>query len=72
MNGRLTSVGLYTGSDLPSTGVIKVGYILSQDGLEIFFSETFCADFTRVDPDEHVGVGTAEHADAFRKRGGEM
>ena len=62
MSGGLTSVGLYTGSDLPSTGVIKVGYILSQDGLEIFFSETFCADFTRVDPGVHIDECTNEHS----------
>ena len=62
MNGRLTSIGLYTGSDLSSTGVVKVGDILSQNSFEIFFAEGFRADFARVDPGVHVDECTDEHS----------
>ena len=62
MNVRLTSIGLYTGSDLSSTGVVKVGDILSQNSFEIFFAEAFRADFARVDPGVHVDECTDEHS----------
>ena len=69
---KLTGISLDAGGDLASTDVVEVGDVLTEDGAEVALTEALGIDFTRVDPDEHVGVGAAEHADACRKRGGEM
>ena len=60
-----TSIGLNAGRNLSCANVVKEGDILTKDGAEITFTKALRADFTRVDPDDHVDISADEHADAW-------
>ena len=59
----LTGVCLYPSGDLSSTNIVEEGDILTENGSEIGFTETFCANFRSVDPNRHEDEIRGEHAD---------
>lgn len=49
-----TGVGLNAGRDLPCADGVKVGDVLTEDGLEVLFTNAFGAYFASVNPNDHV------------------
>jgi hypothetical protein len=62
---KLTCIGLNTRSDLTRTDFIEKRHVLTQDGAKILFPNTLRVDFSRPNPNGHVGKGTHEHAHTY-------
>ena len=58
----LTGICLDPGSDLARTNIVEKGDVLTENGGEVFFAETFCTDFRSVRPNGHVYEVGSEHA----------
>jgi hypothetical protein len=63
--GQLTRVGLNTGGYLTCPYVIEEGDILTQNGLEIAFSQSFGTDLSRVYPYVHKDKGADKNANSW-------
>jgi len=64
----LTGIRLYAGGDLTSAHIVKEGYILTQDGLEVELPNTFGGYLSGVDPNNHVNESADKHAKAYSER----
>jgi hypothetical protein len=58
-------VGLNAGCDFTGAEVVKVGDILTENGLEITFTDTLGVDLAGVNPEVHVDKRADEHADTW-------
>ena len=64
----LTGVCLNPSGDLSSTNIVEKGDLLTENGSEIRFTETLCANFRSVDPNRHEGEIRDEHANTCEIR----
>ena len=61
-----TSVGLYARRDFTCADGVKVGNVLTEDCLEVLFTNAFGIYFACVYPDDHVNIGADEHGNSWK------
>jgi hypothetical protein len=64
---KLTRVGLYTSGYLSCSHIIEEGNILTQNGLEIVFSQSLGTDLSGMYPYQHVGESAEKHGSACNR-----
>lgn len=63
----LTGVCFNPGSNLASTNIVEKGDILTENGSEVGFAETLCANFGSVSPNGHEDDVRDEHGDTWEE-----